>query len=261
MNQKVLLILVDGMRPEAIRLCGNPGFPKLFESGTYTYSGTTVSPPVTLPCHMSLFHSVDPCRHGTCDNIYMRQVRPVTGLVECLAAAKKTTAFFYSWEQLRDLCTPGNHLGFSWFMSDHFMDGGEIEPRATAAAQAYIAEFAPDFVFLYLGNTDIVGHRCGWMTEEYLQAVKNASFCIEKICRTLPEEYAVIITADHGGHDRTHGMEQPEDLTIPIAFLGESFARGKQIPACDIKDLAPTITELLGVEPDPEWEGRSRLER
>ena len=34
MAEKVLLILVDGMRPDSIPLCGDPGFEAYFKSGT-----------------------------------------------------------------------------------------------------------------------------------------------------------------------------------------------------------------------------------
>ena len=55
---KVLLILVDGMRPDAVvqnKIAG-----KFLEESTFSLNAATVFPPVTLPCHMSLFHSVDP---------------------------------------------------------------------------------------------------------------------------------------------------------------------------------------------------------
>ena len=49
------------------------------KTATYSLTAQTVMPSVTLPCHMSLFHSVEPLRHGTTDNVYMPQVRPVKG--------------------------------------------------------------------------------------------------------------------------------------------------------------------------------------
>ncbi len=59
-----------------------------------SFCAQTVTPSVTLPCHMSLFHSVTPQRHGTTTNTYAPQVRPVRGLCEVLAAAGKRCAFF-----------------------------------------------------------------------------------------------------------------------------------------------------------------------
>lgn len=67
----------------------------------------TVVLSVTLPCHMSLFHSVVPQRHGILTNIYVPQVRPVKGLFEILTGQGKKCAMFYSWEELRDISGPG----------------------------------------------------------------------------------------------------------------------------------------------------------
>ena len=77
---KVLLILVDGMRSDA--LSEIPQAQEMLTQSCHTLQAQTVFPSVTLPCHMSLFHSVDPERHGTTTNVYAPQVRPVNGLCE-----------------------------------------------------------------------------------------------------------------------------------------------------------------------------------
>jgi predicted AlkP superfamily pyrophosphatase or phosphodiesterase len=100
-SEKVILILVDGMRPDSL---GNIEFTQKFlKQSSYTMNAKTVMPSITLPCHMSLFHSVDPQRHGILTNTYTPQVRPIKGLCEQLKASKKKCAFFYNWEELRDL--------------------------------------------------------------------------------------------------------------------------------------------------------------
>ena len=71
--------------------------------------------------------------------------------------------------------------------------------------------------------------------------------------------YTVIITADHGGHDRTHGTDLPEDMLIPVIMYGKDIEPGEAFEGANIKDLAPTVTKLLGVEPDEEWEGKSLI--
>lgn len=76
---KVLLILSDGMRPDG--LDAHPAAARLMREGSYTLRARTVMPSVTLPCHMSLFHSVDPGRHGILTNTYVPQVRPRHGPV------------------------------------------------------------------------------------------------------------------------------------------------------------------------------------
>ena len=254
---KVILILSDGMRPDAI--IDIPEAQKMMQNSSYALDATTVMPSVTLPCHVSLFHSVDPMRHGTTTNTYMPQVRPIPGLCEVLRAAGKKNAFFYNWEELRDLARPDS-LMHSCFYSGHQEGWYEVaNKKVTDAAMAYIAEEKPDFVFLYLGWSDEAGHKYGWMTEEYMRAIKESWKAIERVTNAFSEEYTVIVTADHGGHDRTHGTDMPEDMLIPVMIQGEGFGKNQTLQNVNIKDLAPTIAKLLGTEPHAEWEGKSLI--
>ena len=71
MNKKLILFLIDGLRPDGAKACGSGSLGKLMEMSTYTFCAKTVMPSITLPCHMSLFHSVDPARHGVTTNTYI----------------------------------------------------------------------------------------------------------------------------------------------------------------------------------------------
>lgn len=253
---KVLLILADGMRPDALK--DIPLAQELLKKSTYSLTADTVMPSVTLPCHMSLFHSVDPSRHGTTTNTYAPQVRPVEGLCEVLHRAKKTCSFFYDWEQLRDLTRPGS-LDYALYQKPQNTGYEGADAVLTEAAIQHIRQFRPDFTFLYLGYPDGAGHDSGWMSEAYHASIRNVWENIGRVLETLPEDYSVIITADHGGHDRIHGTELPEDMLIPLFLLGKNFTPGKQLETANIMDIAPTVTALLGVDPDSDWEGKSLL--
>lgn len=257
---KTVLVLVDGMRPDSI--IENPIAQDMMKKGSYCLNAQTVMPSVTLPCHMSLFHSVDPGRHGTTTNTYMPQVRPVNGICEVLRPAGKKCAFFYNWEQLRDLTRP-SMLAYSFFTAGRFHKGWYEGANAnvTDAAIDYIQKESPDFSFVYLGWTDEAGHKHGWMSDEYMRAMDGSWKQIQRIRDILTEEYTLIVIADHGGHDRTHGTDMPEDMTIPVLIEGKDFEAGKELPEVSIKDIAPTIAALVGVEADDEWEGKSLLQR
>lgn len=254
MENKVVLILVDGMRPDGMMQCGNPFAQKLLETSSYTLNARTVMPSVTLPCHMSLFHSVDPGRHGVTTNLYTPQVRPVFGLDHQLDAAGLKCAHFITWEELRDLNRP-DELYYSLLINQHKYT--DTDNSITDAAIGYILKESPDFTFLYLGETDEVGgHSCGWMSGQYMRSVSKALGCIKRVIEALPENYTVIVLADHGGHDRSHGTEMPEDMTIPVVIHGPGWNAGKDLGEVSIKDIAPTVAHLLGARPAKEWEGK-----
>lgn len=219
---KVVMILPDGMRPDSLPEMEKAQ--KIIAESSYTMNALTVSPSVTLPCHISLFHSVTPQRHGTTTNTYAPQVRPVNGLCEVLKQADKKCALFYNWEEIRDVSRP-NSLAHACFYAGRrigYKLAGEI---LTDEAIRYLKTFDTDFTFIYFGYPDMQGHNYGWMTDEYMEAVQSSWDNIEKIITELGDEYTFIITADHGGHDRTHGTEMPEDMVIPVIIRGKDFEK------------------------------------
>lgn len=258
MNQnKVILISVDGMRPDGFLTCNNPYTARMMEKAYYTLSGKTVMPSVTLPCHMSLFHSVTPQRHGITTNIYLPMARPINGLFEQLKNAGKVCAMYFGWEPLRDVARPGS-LKFSEYMDTYTAE--DADTLLTNRALERIRTSKPDFVFLYLVDTDDKGgHDNGWMTQAYLNRVSVAVENIRRVIEECGDEYTVIVTADHGGHDRTHGTDMPEDTTIPMFYFGPQFEAGKRFEGGSILDITPTIAKLMDVTPAPEWEGTSVL--
>lgn len=253
---KVIMILPDGMRPDS--LANIEKAQKMISESSYSPDAQTVYPSVTLPCHISLFHSVTPERHGTTTNTYMPQVRPVDGLCEVLKKADKKCAIFYNWEEIRDVSRP-NSLAHSCFYAGRRIGYKQAGEELTDAAIDYLKKYDTDFTFVYFGYPDMQGHNFGWMTDEYMEAVRSSWDNIEKLMDALGDEYTYIVTADHGGHDRTHGSDMPEDMLIPVIIKGKDFEAGKILEDVNIIDLAPTVAKLLGVEPDEEWEGKSLI--
>ena len=257
MKQKVILISIDGMRPDGVLQCGNPLVTELMQKASYTLNARTIFPSVTLPCHMSMFHSVPAERHGITTNLYLPPVRPVNGIFEQVTQAGGTCAMFYGWEPLRDISRPGS-LIYADYQNAYSADNtdGILADKALAC----IHSLHPDFLFLYMVETDEKGgHDNGWMSDAYLQCISNAFDQVQKVIAAAGDEYTILITADHGGHDRAHGTECPEDMTIPMFFYGKEFQPGKELTEVSILDLAPTITSILGIQPAREWEGKSLI--
>ncbi len=253
---KTLLILVDGMRSDALANC--KAAQKVMANSVYTLDAQTVMPSVTLPCHVSLFFSTLPTYHGTVSNTYTPPPRPILSICDVLAIEKKNVAFFYSWGQLRDLCHPAS-LDYSLLIKGGNYGYEEANNRLTDAAIAYIGDKDPDFVFLYLGYPDEAGHEHGWMGKEYMQSLENSWENIARIIDATPKDYAVMITADHGGHDHTHGTDSPEDMTIPLIFAGAERELIGDLKKVSIIDIAPTVAALFKMAPSPDWQGKSLL--
>ena len=229
------------------------------KSSYYTLDGKTMLISKTLPCHMSLFHSVPVERHGITTNLYLPMARPINGLFEQLKAAKKDSAMYYGWEPLRDVSSPGM-LRYAEYIGAYTEESSDTS--LTDSALARIRKSKPDFVFLYMVETDEkCGHDCGWMSECYLERISIAIDNVKRVIEECGEEYTVVVTADHGGHDRCHGTDLPEDTTIPMFYFGNQFEAGKRFSGGSILDIAPTIAKIMDIQPADEWEGTPVIER
>jgi predicted AlkP superfamily pyrophosphatase or phosphodiesterase len=251
----VVFVMLDGVRPDALTTADCPTLNSLRERGSSTMQARSVMPSITLPCHTSIFHSVPPTRHGITSNTFIPMARPLPGLVEIAHAAEKRVAFFYNWEQLRDLARPGN-IHYSYFRdSSYFMDGDD---DTTLHASSFIEKEKPDLAFLYMGTVDSAGHQNGWMSDEYLRQLEHVDVLLYGFFESLPLEYTSIIHSDHGGHDRNHGTDSDEDMTIPWMVVGPNIKKGYSIQTqVSLLDTAPTIAKLMGLQPHREWEGSS----
>lgn len=253
MNEKVFLILGDGMRSDSLEACGHPFPKKLIDEGISYLDAKSLVPTVTLPCHLSLFYSVPPETHGILANTFVPQARKTDGIFEQIHKAGKKAAVFHGWEKFRDISQIGM-LAYSCFISESKYKF--VSPVLIDKAIKFAKERSPDFIFINIGEPDIAGHNYGHMAEEYLKAVYNTWSYIEKVYNEVGKDYSIIITADHGGHDRTHGTDMIEDLTIPI-IIKTPFKSSKQVEKANIIDITPTIATLMGIEKSVDWEGRS----
>ncbi len=247
--------MLDGVRPDALTTANCPTLADLRRRGASTLSARSVMPCITLPCHMSIFHSVPPERHGVTSNTWAPMARPVPGLVEIAQQAGKRAAFVYNWEPLRNLSQP-ERLAFS-FMRDNTKspDGDDV---IAAEAVRYLATEQPDFIFVYFGTVDQTGHDHGWMSPQYLAQLERVDAALGRVLAALPGDGNIVLQADHGGHARGHGTDSAEDMTIPWIAAGPGIKRDHTIQApVSLLDTAPTIARLLGLKPHAEWEGRS----
>jgi predicted AlkP superfamily pyrophosphatase or phosphodiesterase len=254
----VVLVMIDGARPDALEPAGCPSLAALRARGASTLSARSVMPSVTLPCHTSIFHSTPPERHGITTNIWTPPARPMVGLVEALKAAGRRSAFVHNWEPLRDLSRPES-LAYAYYREPIY-DPACDDPIAAEAARLLSSE-PFDFVFVYFGSVDLAGHGYGWMSPEYLGQLHRVDALLDTVLAAMPAGASAVVHSDHGGHGRTHGTDCDEDMTIPWLAAGPAIRPGHQIAApVSLLDTAPTVAHLLGVAPPSAWEGRAPAE-
>ncbi len=250
----VVLIMTDGVRPDALQAARCPNLNALRKRGASSMQAQSVMPSITLPCHMSIFHSVPPSRHGITANLYLPMARPLPGLIEIAHAAGKRSAFVYNWEPLRDLNRPET-LAYGFFRDPP--QSAEWDDAITEEAVRLLRDESFDFVFIYFGSVDTAGHVYGWMSEGYLAQLERVDGLLGRVFAAMPADATIVLQSDHGGHERSHGTDMPEDMTIPWLAAGPQIRQGYSIEGpVSLLDTAPTLARLLGVNPHSAWEGR-----
>ena len=264
--ERVILFVVDGMRPDGMLQAQAPTMHRMLAEGASTLAARSVMPAITLPCHISMFHGVPPEVHGVTTNAWEPfPGGPIPGIFDLVRDSHKQPASFYTWEQLRDLSRPGS-LAHAHFIDIYYPAAENVDLAIARAAADYLVSARPDFTFIYLGLTDEVGHRYGWMSPQYLEAISTADAAIAHVFSRLEEaglahDTACLLTADHGGHGHGHGEDCPEDMTIPWVLTGPGIKRGAQLSTpVRIYDTAPTIAHLLGLHIPADWQGQAVTE-
>ncbi|MBC8098166.1 MAG: alkaline phosphatase family protein, partial [Armatimonadetes bacterium] len=239
----------DAMTPEI-----TPNLLHFAAAGASTFNARSVVPPITLPCHTAIFHSIPPTIHGTHDNFFNPLPQGVIGLVEHLKWFDHRSAFIYNWEPLRDISRPGSLYISAFIDTGYDLEGDDIIAQM---AIAQIPQRQTSFTFVYFASIDTAGHLYGWMSDGYLAQAQRVDALVGSVLQALPDDTTVIIHSDHGGHDNSHGEDIPEDMTIPWMIAGPNVKAGYTLTEpISLLDTAPTLAHVLGVKPHAGWQGR-----
>lgn len=262
-KSKVILIVIDGCRPDGIQKATTPTLDRLLVKGSHSFNAKTVTPSLTLPAHLSIFSSRNPIGHNVLTNTGRPEISPdIKTILELAKYNGLSTAAFYSWEHLRNLAPPGV-LDQSSLINTLILDETIRDRTIVETAAPRICRSAPDCCFIYLEGVDISGHEYGWMSEEYLSAINRADSAIEILLEALTESdlldsYTILIVSDHGGSGTHHAEPVPEVMLVPWIAFGPPVKENFCIPnEMSVLDVTPTLAWLLDVAPHWEWEGRA----
>ena len=118
-----------------------------------------------------------------------------------------------------------------------------------------------DLLFVHLPDTDLAGHKSGWMSPPYMAALARADAALARLVAAASPNTTFIVTADHGGHDRDHGAALPLDTTIPWVIAGPGVRPGLALSVpVRVYDTAPTAAAVLGLPVPLSMDGRPMAE-
>jgi len=263
---RVIIIVLDGLRPDAIDAFELSNIRAMAQRGASTMSARTVSPSCTWPAMTSLLSGLPPETHGILkDSPHVpRPKTTLEPLPSLLSRAGYHTAVFMRalpalYRGTGRLIAKG--LGFA-----EARFAGTTAEEVVIAASKNLRGQERGLIVLHWADADQAGESHGWMTPEYGDACRRLDAAIGLLmkvssCSTDPRTL-VIALADHGGGGVTvndHCEEHPLNWTIPLILDGGSV-RSTRLEDARLLDVPATAAWALGVTPPAGYTGRVLIE-
>jgi len=121
---------------------------------------------------------------------------------------------------------------------------------------------APDFICLNFANPDMVGHT--GVFSAIVKAVETIDHCLKQVVNAgLEKGYSFVIIADHGNADyavNEDGSPNTAHTTnpVPIFIIDKDIT---EVRNGILADVAPTILDLMHLEPPVQMTGKSLVKR
>ena len=261
LDRYVVLITVDGLRPDAIAAAGARNIQNLLLQSAHSLNARTVDPPETLPSHVTIATGLLPAAHGVHHNTDQGGTLAAPTIFSRVRDAGGRSALYFGKSKLSLLSGPGN-ADLLWGPGPR---GAGLERGAVATVAARFAADFPklrfNFSWIHLREPDGAGHAHGWMSEPYFAALREADAAVGVILQAIAasdvaQRTAVILSTDHGGENKTHWSGSEASMLIPWMCRAPGAAAGAiGSPVANV-DTAPTVLALLGLPALPETEGQ-----
>lgn len=253
---KVLIIGIDGCRPDALKAAKTPHLDRLVREGALSETAQTGPITVSGPGWSSMLTGVWAEKHGVKDNSfqgsnYDRYPHFFRRLKQARPEAK--AASIAHWGPIHTRIVRD---------ADSSAEARTDDEVADSAARL-LTETNPDVVFLHFDDVDHAGHSLGFdpALPAYLAAIEKADEQVGRVLDALrarpnyaTEDWLILASTDHGGTEKRHGLDIPEHRTIFLIASGPSVVPGRIPDPTFIVDVAATALVHLGVEIDPSWD-------
>jgi hypothetical protein len=257
--RRVVLVLADGLRPDAITPTDMPSLDALARTYTTALRASTIRPSRTVAALASLATGVAPKTHGL--------IEPGLGFLTRLPAlrplARELTRGGVSSQVVASELLPAERAVL-WALTKaaglgKYRSAGLRAREVARTAQGLALTQSTGLVFVYLNDCDQAGHAHGWMSPQYRAAAVEVDAAIGVLAE-LTEHSLLIVMADHGGggvstHD--HAEPHPVNDHIPLILAGPDVTRQHQLTRqVSLLDIPPTLLWWFGLDIPGCYEGR-----
>ena len=260
-QRQVVLVIVDGLRPEAIAAANAPNLQKLAATGAVSLRARAVEIPETLAGFVTIATGLPPSRHGITWDDDRGITLGLPTIYTRVAEAGRTSALYFGKSKLGMLAGGAAAAAHGPGAKNKNWEAGASDALARDFAREFTRQpFA--FALVHLRETDFAGHGAGWMSPAYLDAVRRDDAALGVVLEAIASSPAaatttVLLTADHGGEGTNHVARGTEaSWTIPWLCWGPGIRPQAIAGTPTLLDVAPTALALLKLPPLPEMTGR-----
>jgi predicted AlkP superfamily pyrophosphatase or phosphodiesterase len=251
----VLIIGLDGCRPDALQQAQAPHLHDLSQTGAFSDKAQTGDITISGPGWASMLTGVWRDKHGVRDNKFEgANFKQYPHFFRRLKEARPSahTVSIVHWEPIATRIVTAADLSSKYLR----------DARVAEEACHVLSEQDPDAVFVHFDDVDGAGHKYGFhpRVKEYLQAIWQTDVYVGLLLGAMrqrktyaQEDWLILVSTDHGGSGTEHGKNIPEHRTIFVIVSGPSAARGLIEPPPAIVDVAATALTHLGVTIQAQW--------
>lgn len=261
---RVIVVVLDGLRADAIPLFQLRQLERLAAAGRATFQASTVSPSVTAAAMASLLTGASPARHGLAsDRFHLpRTASSIDPLPRVLRRAALPTFTFmarlpFGYVRLAGRIAQAVGVAQAIF-------SGDSAPQILASARKTLEREKRGLFVFHWPDADRAGHAAGWTSPAYRAAARCLDDTLGGLDAMLgassDPDTLLIALADHGGGGRVakcHDSAHPHDRRIPLVLAGGRVRPGDLGHDCSLLDVPATACWALGVAAPASFEGRA----
>ena len=259
-GKKVLFMMMDGVRPDALALANTPHIDLLIANGAYDGNASTSSATFSGPGWSDLLTGVTTAKHNVTSNSYTHDInlKDWPSWLDILETedASINTASVSSWDLVN--AAVSHHIDHRVMHDGYAVGWDTADLNCKNDVKNLLANTDVDALFLPFAYTDELGHAHGTLARETLDYIEVIDGFIGELVSTIEgrsafasEDWLILVGTDHG---RTtaggHGGTTPDEKWVYFLASGSGSAQGTSVSNASNVDFAATaITHMLGSVP------------
>ena len=256
----VLMVLLDGWRPDVIAAAHTPTIDLMMQDSAYSMEARVEDTTISGSGHSSFLTGVHRDKHNVHGNSFgdaNYQEYPYWFNLLKYERPEMHTAAYHNWLPMADAALDFSVCGYC---VDMYVTGSDNSIATQLATD--LANKQMDAVTIVIDAPDAAGHGYGFHPSipQYVAAMNQSDVWLGMMMDAIfartnyaEEDWMVIISTDHAGSGYGHGYNIPEHREVPLIIWGAE-SPGTIWPAPDAVDIVPTALHHMGVEVRPEWD-------